>query len=626
MADESKSATKELIGTEEEHTKVHPLAGSRRIKVTSAKDVPSQEEEKKEQASHGPVASPPPSVETLVEDIASGSKVPKAGQPESEEIKVAAVPEEKTEKKKKKAKGDPETEDTFPDVVLPQAINVLRRGPGNPLLYLATPRPHNQSRAQLMIQFLLASETGQHLNEFQSYITEQLEYVKPRPPMRFTIVIDPLVPNRPHVHVGEGDHHAVFKESVKYSAVGIYDGLLRSPETAETEQAAQTAGAYRILDLHAPSVLPVGDDGVKATINTIQATLHNLRYGERKDDTQLFAPQSPYFLPCHMRFVREELAMEALDKDADAKIVTLLDKVTQAIDTASVEKRRLDDEMLKLTQRLSNPEERAKIPDASKQLEELAAQIKSCAETTMELQKSLHKKLGERYIKQMLEGNPLDFFNLSKYHFLRTGLEALGTCPLAADDGFVSQVRSGGPLAGVGMLAALSSSEMICLRVIYLGDQDWSDMLEALPPLPTGEDQEDARFEGSRMYDRLAQGRLRTLEYYHEELKRMNKAAGKGMSQEQFDALPEAARTAIQGEADRIARATVPRPEWARKPTVIHCAMPMSLFADFCQATVQLRSGNDYSRRQYLMSLVRKKQESIVYSPAKAAYGPQPDE
>lgn len=142
------------------------------------------------------------------------------------------------------------------------------------------------------------------------------------------------------------------------------------------------------------------------------------------------------------------------------------------------------------------------------------------------------------------------------------------------------------PMMPSAMMGAMLQADCIAVRIVYLGDQSFNDML--LPPSQTELQQDETlfdqfanKFDIETFVDRLAEQRQKTLKHYRDQAARLTK--------------PD--KTLKKKSASTL----IKRVE--AQPTVIHFWMPTLLVSDFFQGIHEFRAKHFTERRRVLRGL-----------------------
>lgn len=360
-------------------------------------------------------------------------------------------------------------------------------------LFNALPHTVTCERQLRLAQMILANEmSSAEFGEFQT-IMSSLTIDKRTSARRITLILDPLTPSR-----------AVMRET---------------PNNFVQLQKGQT------LDFSKPLFTPKDAAGANLVARCIDSSLAMLMVGDDKpvvdkvtnSDGQLV---SVVMEPTYFDILIDNLALKLGSPDAHKKIVESL------TETLGKDREKLVSIRAQLMKMMSPTDGTGAMPNHTpEQLEDitkLVDQINTIEGHMQATNESLLKSALHIY-KSYLDKERAFFFDPANMQIVNTKeTHAL------LDDSIMRHTEDGvNPMWSMALLGALASNEMISVRLIYHGDQDFSDLLRAPETeLWAGSEQDlqvaeatgndESRYEPSVFLERLVTFRSEALQYYRE--------------------------------------------------------------------------------------------------------------
>lgn len=424
-----------------------------------------------------------------------------------------------------------------------------------------TPINTNVTPARRLAEMLLAFESTKEIANLHTAVSQVAMKNPSGGGRRITIVIDPQVPVAHSIADKEFVSVSEAKTNFAYSA----------PHPVDSPKAELN-----------PKYLPVGAPGANAVVEAIEEALGTLQYGEDLKSTKVFQPKDAFYAPCYLAVAHETLMMRVpptVDKDvhsnlrqsrseageelklANAEVFrltqstapaeTLIDVsksmlVAKIFDQVKANRTKADAEAkskLKIDMGAALLEHKAEYEELKAQYEHWKPKVFDANEDLADITRaliahasSLKQKIDtieEAMFKNLQTNCALKFYNtpasltsLDDYVLLNP---ALGTVkPLVEDTLLDSATGINQPMLPAAMLGAMVQADCIAMRIIYLGDQSFQDMLippsqEDLQAHPTAGDEFEEKFNISTFVNRLADQRQKTLKHYRDQAVRLTK-------------------------------------------------------------------------------------------------------
>jgi hypothetical protein len=517
----------------------------------------------------------------------------------------------------------------------PTGIRILVRPKGKSS-FNVVPHVAECDRALNLARFILAAETGESLSMIQTALTHWAETTKSQEPGRVTLIIDPHAPAYPTRYCS--------KDREPY-----FVGRLEEKRPADAEA----------IDVLAPFHRPVGEGGVRAVLSVLRETLDLLMYDD-EDKTAVGKYTDPRFNPCDVLLLTETVAMKTALTSEEHKVMEGMAAPVPALED---ERRALLFQQHQVAQRLRASlqeaggaarkldEEETKKSPLGRELIALSQKIGKIESKIDTIREGLRSHIESSYIARSRSG-VLSFFEPKNYELVRT--EPFGVADLGRDTIFFARAgKEPNPLLAVTHFAAMMAPDQLVFRIVYFGEQDWSDLLRPLTRaeakahglLPEKDTEEDAappiavidraRYEPEALFARLVDVKREAFAHYQSEYANLVERNEKKKKEAEAAAAskPELATTGFTADAGEKTTAAVEKEDAKKEeepngirpfrdhglPTIVHFTFPKLLFAEFFQSIHILRADHHLARRQEMRKKMESEQQMVSPAPQPSA-------
>lgn len=433
-------------------------------------------------------------------------------------------------------------------------------------MYDAVPHSVKCDRQMRLAQLLMAAELS--VAEFGSLqtIISATSLEKVTHPRRITITVDALSPAR--------------------SVLTYYEDKFASIQDKKNG-----------IDLTKPLFTPKNGEGASIVAKCIDSTFAMLLAGDdtlsleanQNDDKTLMEPT------CVDVFI-EKLSMIMYTGDEHKTVVKGLIEKASVLENEISETRKLiaakttpDSGDLSKTQSLT--------PEEINEISTLVERINTLQSGHDAIQDALIKNVQDGYFER-LNNQRLAFFDPSCYRMV--GMH--GSHALLEDSMMRGDHDGENPMWALSMLGAMVSDDGLSVRLVYHGDQEWSDLLRPPKEVLWASDEklaqaevvypDEERYDPAEFMDRLVEGRKKALDYYREHANK-TLVINKEQSEEHLikpTNFEPAVATAAPTEASFI-------PRFPAEPTIVQFCLPFAKIADFFHGIAQIRAAHQIDRR-----------------------------